>query len=112
MAPRCSLCATTLSNPRSPWVDPLDVTFVATVEDRIVAIGKDMTLHDCYDTGVFAVGADFFATLADLPSPSISNAVTALAARGQAGVVDCSNLTWLDVDDARALAVAEEWLTR
>ena len=86
------------------------MTFVATEDDRIVAIGKEMTPHDCYDTGVFAVGADFFAALAALPSPSISNAVTALAAAGKAGVVDCSDLTWLDVDDAKALAWAEEWL--
>ena len=93
-----------------PWIDPLDVTFAATAGDRIVAIGKEMTSHDCYDTGVFAVGGGFFAALAALPAPSISQAVAALAARGEAGVVDCSDLAWLDVDDAKALAWAEEWL--
>ena len=93
-----------------PWVDPLDVTCVATEDGAIVAIGKEMTPHDCYDTGVFAVGTDFFATLAGLPSPSISNAVTALAARGQARAVDCSDLAWLDVDDANAHDQAEAWL--
>ena len=92
------------------WVDPLDVTFVATEGDRIVAIGKEMTPHDCYDTGVFAVGSGFFAALAALPSPSITEAVRALAADGAARVVDCSDLKWLDVDDAKALAWAEEWL--
>lgn len=95
-----------------PWVDPDDVTFVATAGDRITAIGKGMTPHDCYDCGVFAVGADFFAALGDLPSPSISEAVTALIPRGKAGVVDISDLAWLDVDDAKALAIAEEWLAR
>jgi 1L-myo-inositol 1-phosphate cytidylyltransferase len=93
-----------------PWVDPLDVTCVATEADRILAIGKEMTPHDCYDTGVFAVGTDFFAALAELPSPSISQAVTALAAQGQARVVDCSDLAWLDVDDAKAMDQAEVWL--
>lgn len=92
------------------WVDPLDVTNVRTEGDRIVAIGKEMDPHDCYDTGVFAVGADFFAALERLPSPSITEAVRALAADGQARVVDCSDLQWLDVDDAKALAWAEEWL--
>lgn len=92
------------------WVDPLDVTCVRTDADRIVAIGKELAPHDCYDTGVFAVGADFFATLATLSSPSISHAVTALAAVGQAWGVDCSDLDWLDVDDAKALAWAEAWL--
>ena len=97
------------------WVDPLDVTCVQTAPsiegaDRIVAIGKELEPHDCYDTGVFAVGSAFFAALERLPSPSISNAVTALAAEGQAHIVDCSDLAWLDVDDAKALAWAEEWL--
>lgn len=92
------------------WVDPLDVTCVATEGNRIVAIGKELEPHDCYDTGVFAVGSTFFTALERLPSPSISNAVTALAAAGQARVVDCSDLSWLDVDDAKALAWAEEWL--
>lgn len=92
------------------WVDPLDVTCVQTESDRIVAIGKELEPHDCYDTGVFAVGSAFFAALERLPSPSISNAVTALAAEDQARVVDCSDLSWLDVDDAKALGWAEEWL--
>lgn len=92
------------------WVDPLDVTCVATAGDRIVTIGKEMSPHDCYDTGVFAVGPSFFCALAALPSPSISNAVTALAATDQARVVNCSDLRWLDVDDAKALDFAEDWL--
>ena len=98
-----------------PWVDPLDVTFVATAKnnigsDQIVAIGKEMTPHDCYDTGVFAVGGGFFAALAALPSPSITDAVRSLAAEGRAGTVDCSDLDWIDIDDAVALAAAEGWL--
>ena len=93
-----------------PWVDPLDVTCVATENDRIVAIGKELAPHDCYDTGVFAVGSGFFAALAALPSPSITEAVRALAARGAAGVIDCSDLDWIDVDDSKALAQAEAWL--
>lgn len=93
-----------------PWVDPLDVTCVATDGDRIVAIGKEMVPHDCYDTGVFAVGQPFFDALAALEAPSITEAVRRLAADGHAGIVDCSDLDWIDVDDPKALAVAEEWL--
>lgn len=93
-----------------PWIDEEDVTRVATGGDRIVAIGKEMTPYDCYDVGVFAVGRPFFAALAALPSPSITEAVRALAARGAAGIVDCSDLDWIDVDDPRALAEAESWL--
>lgn len=92
-----------------PWVDPEDVTFVATEGARIVAIGKGMAQHDCYDTGVFAVGQRFFEALASLEAPSITEAVRVLAADGAAEVVDCSDLTWIDVDDPKALAAAEGW---
>lgn len=92
-----------------PWIDPEDVTFVATDGARIVAIGKGMAAHDCYDTGVFAVGQPFFDALAGLEAPSITEAVRALAAKGAAEVVDCSDLTWIDVDDPKALAAAEGW---
>ena len=92
-----------------PWVDPLDVTFVATEGDRIVAIGKEMAPHDCYDTGVFAVGSAFFAALDDLVAPSITEAVRALILENRASIVDCSDLDWIDVDDPKALAVANAW---
>ena len=92
-----------------PWVDPEDVTFVATDGARIVAIGKGMEPHDCYDTGVFAVGQPFFLALAQLEAPSITEAVRALAAKGAAEVVECSDLSWIDVDDPKALAAAEAW---
>ena len=92
-----------------PWVDPDDVTFVKTEGDAITAIGKGMADHDAYDTGVFAVAAPLFDALAALSSPSITDAVRLLAANGQAGTVDCSDLEWLDVDDPRALALAADW---
>ncbi|MEN2787792.1 NTP transferase domain-containing protein [Sphingomonas qilianensis] len=93
-----------------PWVDPLDVTCVATDGQRITAIGKEMAPHDCYDTGVFAVGLAFFATLEALESPSITEAVRALITRGTALTVDCSDLDWIDVDDPKALGAATSWL--
>ena len=92
------------------WVDPEDVTRVRTVGDRIVALGKGLEDYDAHDTGVFAVGPALFAALADLPDPSLTQGVLTLAARGAAGVVDCTGLAWLDVDDAPALAKAEAWL--
>jgi 1L-myo-inositol 1-phosphate cytidylyltransferase len=93
-----------------PWIDPDDVTCVATRGDRITAIGKGLVTFDCYDAGVFAVGAPFFAALESLEQPSITEAVRLLAAASQAEVVDCSDLDWIDVDDARALDIAEHWL--
>lgn len=93
-----------------PWVDPLDVTCVATAGNRITAIGKGIVPHDCYDTGVFAVAAPLFEALAALPAPSLTEGVRALAVHGRAEVVECSDLAWIDVDDAPALAAAEAWL--
>jgi 1L-myo-inositol 1-phosphate cytidylyltransferase len=92
-----------------PWVDPLDVTCVSTERDRIVAIGKGLEPHDAYDTGVFAIGPKLVAALGTLGAPSLTEGVRLLAATGDARVVDCSDLAWLDVDDAPALAKAERW---
>ncbi|WP_425228335.1 NTP transferase domain-containing protein [Sphingomonas sp.] len=92
------------------WIDPDDVTRVRTAGDRIVTLGKVLKDYDALDTGVFAVGPALFTTLAALPDPSLSEGVQALADEGLAGVVDCTGLAWLDVDDAAALAKAEVWL--
>jgi 1L-myo-inositol 1-phosphate cytidylyltransferase len=91
------------------WVDPDDVTCVATRGDAIVAIGKGLEPHDCYDTGVFAIGPALLDALATLASPSLTEGVRLLAADGRARIVDCSDIDWIDVDDAAALAKAEAW---
>ena len=91
-----------------PWVDPSDVTCVRTDGTRIVAIGKGLEPHDAYDTGVFAVGQQFFDVLDDLKTPSLTEAVRVMAAEDAAQTVDCSDLDWIDVDDAAALDKAEE----
>ena len=91
------------------WVDPDDVTCVRTEGDRIVAIGKGLEPHDAYDTGVFAIGPALMEALASLSAPSLTQGMRALAAQGRARVVDCSDLDWIDVDDAPALAKAEGW---
>jgi len=95
-----------------PWIDPDDVTCVATEGDRTVAIGKGLTPHDCYDVGVFAIGRPLFDALAALPAPSLTEGVRLLAGRGTAGIIDCSDLDWIDVDDAKALAAAEGWIAK
>ena len=91
------------------WVDPDDVTCVATEGDRIIAIGKGLEPHDAYDTGVFAIGSALMGALAALPAPSLTKGMRVLAAEGRARAVDCSDLDWIDVDDAPALAKAESW---
>ena len=94
------------------WVDPEDVTCVATEGEAIVAIGKGLERHDCYDTGVFAIGPALFAALHTLEAPSLTEGMRVLAAQDAALTVDCSDLDWLDVEDAPALAKAEAWRRR
>ena len=94
----------------NPLVDPDDVTRVRTEGERIVAIGKGLASYDAYDTGVFAIAPAMFAVLGDAATPSISDGVAALAARGAALTIDCGDLGWIDVDDGAALAHAERWL--
>ncbi len=95
-----------------PWVDPEDVTCVATNGSAIVAIGKGLEPHDAYDTGVFAISPRLGAALATLASPSLTEGVRMLAVENRADVVDCSDIDWIDVDDAAALAHAERWMSQ
>lgn len=93
-----------------PGVDEEDVTRVSTRGDRILALGKRLPVYDCYDTGLFVVTPALTDALARLADPSLSDGVQLLADAGRAQAVDGGDAAWLDVDDARAMAMAErEW---
>ena len=93
----------------SDWVDLDDVTRVQSEGERIVAIGKHLEPYDCFDTGVFAVGPALFAALRRFEAPSLTEGMRALAAERTALIADCTDLDWIDVDDAWALDKAERW---
>lgn len=93
-----------------PWADEADVTRVATRQGRITAIGKAICTYDAHDCGVFLITPELMQALAPLPSPGLSDGVRVLAARGRAHVVDISAHDWIDIDDPRALALAEGWV--
>lgn len=93
-----------------PWVDEEDVTRVATRQGAIIAIGKGIATYDAYDCGVFQITPGLTAALAVLTSPGLSDGVRALARTGRAGTTDISAYDWIDIDDPRALALAEAWL--
>ena len=95
-----------------PWVDPDDVTCVRTDgdRDRRDRQGRSDGRTDAYDTGVFAIGPALFDALAALAAPSLTDGMRLLAADARACTVDCSDLDWIDVDDAAALAKAEDWM--
>lgn len=93
-----------------PWVDEEDVTRVRTDKDRIEAIGKQLLVYDCYDTGLFVIRPALVEALAALSVPSLSQGVALLARQGQSHAIDIGDQAWLDIDDARALALAEaQW---
>ena len=92
------------------WVDEDDVTRVATRGDRITGIGKNIAVYDAYDTGVFKITPALPDALRGRAQPSLSDGVRELAGQGRAAAIDCSTHDWLDIDDPRALALAEGWV--
>jgi|tagenome__1003787_1003787.scaffolds.fasta_scaffold20980010_2 1L-myo-inositol 1-phosphate cytidylyltransferase len=93
----------------SGWVDLEDVTRVRTVGEQIVDIGKGLAAYDCFDTGVFAIGPALFEALRRVEFPSLTDGMRALAAEGAALTVDSGELGWIDIDDEKALELAECW---
>ena len=95
-----------------PWADEADVTRVSTRQGRITAIGKQICTYDAHDCGVFLITPELMAAMAPLPSPGLSDGVRALAAQGRALTIDISAHDWIDIDDPRALALAEAWVSQ
>jgi hypothetical protein len=59
---------------------------------------------------VFLITPELTNARATLPAPGLSDGVRLLAAIGRAAVVDVSAHDWIDIDDPRALALAEAWV--
>jgi choline kinase len=99
----------------SPLIDLDDATKVALGEDGgILRVGKTLAEHDAIDTGVFRSGPALLQAIRESVEAggqgSLSEGVQRLADHGLAFSVDVSGRWWLDVDDPRALALAEEAL--
>ncbi len=93
-----------------PSVDEADVTRVRTHGSLIMDIGKSLRVYDAHDCGAFLIGPSLVAALEGPAAPSLSDGVRALARRGLARATDIGDAFWLDVDDGRALALAERAL--
>jgi 1L-myo-inositol 1-phosphate cytidylyltransferase len=97
----------------SPLIDLDDATKVALGDDgRIARIGKALETWDAIDTGVFRTGRRLVDSIRESLEAggrgSLSEGVQALADRGEAYVLDVTGRWWLDVDDPRAFALAEQ----
>ena len=97
----------------SPLVDPDDATWVQTDgQDRIRAIGKTIPEFDVVDCGGFLATPELAeaiaAAIAAGKSGSLSDGMQHLADQGRAAVMEVAGAWWLDVDDPRAHAIAED----
>lgn len=99
----------------NPLVDLDDVTKVETEGGRIVRLGKAIERHDAYDTGIFRCSRALVDAIRDSIAAggqgSLSEGVQRLADASRAFALDIGDRWWLDVDDPRALALAETHLT-
>jgi choline kinase len=96
-------------------VDIDDVTKVETAADgSIVRLGKSIDRYDAFDTGIFrctpALVEAIQESVAAGGQGSLSEGVQRLADHGRAFALDIGERWWLDVDDPRALALAEAHL--
>jgi CDP-L-myo-inositol myo-inositolphosphotransferase len=93
-----------------------DATKVETSGDRIVRIGKQLTLYDAIDTGLFACSSGLFESLDRIRAlrkdASLSEGVGLLAQEGRARAVEIGDATWQDVDTPATLREAERRLLR
>lgn len=96
----------------SPLIDPDDATWVRTdARGRIRAIGKTIPEYDAVDCGAFLATPELAAAIAEAVRQgkpgSLSDGMQRLADTGRAATMDVGEAWWLDVDDARAHALAE-----
>ncbi|HZF94153.1 MAG TPA: NTP transferase domain-containing protein [Allosphingosinicella sp.] len=99
----------------NPLIDLDDATKVAADEEgRIVRLGKTLEDYNCIDTGLFRAGPALIEAIqhavAHGGAGSLSEGVQVLADQSEARVHDIGARWWLDVDDPRALALAQEAL--
>lgn len=81
---------------------------------QILAIGKNLSDHNGYDTGVFHTTPVLFDALQAVKQArrptTLSQAVAHLANRGQALAVDTGDAFWIDLDDPKQIEKAERFL--
>lgn len=97
----------------NPLVDPDDATWVRTDADgRILAIGKTIAPYDAVDCGAFLATPELALAIREAIAAgkpgSLSDGMQALANKGRAATMDIDDAWWMDVDDPRAHALAEE----
>jgi choline kinase len=100
----------------NPLVDPDDATWVDTDQAGLIrAIGKTLDRFDAVDCGAFLATPELAGAIGQAidagRAGSLSDGMQILADRGRAATMDIgadeADSWWIDVDDPRALAIAE-----
>ena len=91
-----------------------DATKVQTIDDYIIAIGKDLDNYNALDCGIFRLESDFFSVVeksVQKGNESISNAITELIPlkRIKAVMLNKAN-QWLDIDTPEAYNFAQNFV--
>ena len=100
------------SRPSPPDVEA-EATKVQTVGSRIVAIGKDLTVYNAIDTGLFVCAPSLFTALDGsilTGDTTLSGGIRHLAACGLMRAVDIGDAAWYDIDTMDDLQTAESRL--
>lgn len=100
-----------------PLIDPDDATWVERDEHGFIrAIGKTIAHYDAVDCGAFLATPELAdairAAIAAGKAGSLSEGMQMLADAGRAATMEIEGAWWLDVDDPRAHALAEEQAPR
>jgi choline kinase len=93
--------------------DSDDAMKVQTRGDRILKIGKDLTVYDGIDTGLFGCPLSIFDHLERVKRGgdcSLADGVRSMASEGKARAIDIGNAWWQDIDTPEMLAQAEKHL--
>lgn len=95
------------------YVDLEDVTRVRFTGQLIRDIGKELSVYNAFDTGIFAAGPALFEAIeksgTDNNDYSISGGMMMLAAEENALGVDIGDSFWIDVDSPEMHRLATEW---
>ena len=90
-----------------------DAMKVQTQADRILKIGKDLTVYDGIDTGLFVCPLDIFDYLERVKRDgdcSLADGVRLMASEDKARAVDIGDAWWQDIDTIAMLQCAETQL--
>lgn len=95
-------------------VDIDDVTKVLIEDNKITAIGKNISNYNAYDTGIFLCSPVLFHAIEDsflsTGDSTLSGGIRILSGKGNAKTFDVQDSYWIDVDDEQAFSKAENLL--